>query len=153
VTAHTETRIVPYTADLMFEIVADVESYPQFLPWVTGAHVLARHGNIVDADMSVGFGRFAETYTSRVTLDPESRTIAVAQTKGPFRKLENNWRFTPEGPEPDQGCRIFFSIVFEFRNPLLNMVAGAAFERVSRRMAEAFENRAKVLTRRNSKKK
>ena len=147
-TAHSETRIVPYTADLMFEVVADVESYPQFLPWVTGAHVLARHGNVVDADMSVGFGRFAETYTSRVTLDPESRTIAVVQTKGPFRKLENNWRFTPEG----DGCRIFFSIVFEFRNPLLNLVAGAAFERVSRRMAEAFENRAKVLTRKAKKK-
>lgn len=149
-TAHTETRIVPYTADLMFAVVADVESYPQFLPWVTGARVLARHGNIVDAEMSVGFGRFAETYTSRVSLDPEARTIAVVQTKGPFRKLENHWRFSPEGPEPTRSCRIFFSIVFEFRNPLLNLVAGAAFERVSRRMAEAFENRAKVLSRKRA---
>ena len=142
-TAHSETRIVPYSAELMFEVVADVESYPKFLPWVTDARVLARHGNLVDAEMSVGFGRFKETYTSRVSLDPEARTIGVQQTKGPFRTLENHWRFTPDG----EGCRIFFSIVFEFRNPLLNLVAGAAFERVSKRMAEAFEKRAKVLSR------
>jgi len=94
----------------------------------------------------VGFGRFVETYTSRVTLDPEGRTIAVKQTKGPFRMLENHWRFTPE---TRKSCRVFFSIMFEFRNPLLNMVAGRAFERVSMRMAEAFERRAKILSRKN----
>jgi coenzyme Q-binding protein COQ10 len=143
VTTHRESRIVPYTADLMFQVVADVEAYPKFLPWVTGTRVLARTGNTLDAEMSVGFARFTESYVSRVTLDPAARAISVVQTRGPFRVLTNDWRFTPEG----QGCRIDFEIVFAFRNPVLNMVAGAAFERVSKRMAEAFENRARALSR------
>ncbi|HWA92217.1 MAG TPA: type II toxin-antitoxin system RatA family toxin [Rhizomicrobium sp.] len=143
-TTHRETRIVPYTADMMFGIVADVASYPKFLPWVTGTRILARDGDTMTAQMSVGFARFTESYTSRVVLDRQARTISVAQTDGPFRILANDWKFTPAGAS---GCRVDFAIQFEFRNPLLNMVAGAAFERVSKRMADAFEERARVLSR------
>jgi len=128
----------------MFEVVADVESYPQFLPWVTATRILGRDGDTMTAEMTVGFSRFRESYVSRIVLDPAAGTIAVVQIQGPFRVLTNDWKFTPEGP----GCRIDFAIAFEFRNPLLNMVAGAAFERVSRRMADAFEARARALSKR-----
>lgn len=145
-TTHSETRIVPYTADLMYSVVADVERYPEFLPWVVGLKVLGREQEagctVLKAEMSVGFASFMERYTSRVVLDPEKRAVDVAQIEGPFRILENHWRFTPQG----QGCRVEFSIAFEFRSLLLNMAAGAAFERVSKRMTEAFEVRAKALS-------
>jgi coenzyme Q-binding protein COQ10 len=142
VTKHSETRIVPFSADLMFKVVADVENYPKFLPWVTSTRILQRDGNAVTAEMTVGFSRFKERYVSRVTLDHEARAIDVVQTEGPFRVLTNGWKFAPDGA----GCRIDFAIEFEFRNPLLNLVAGAAFERVARRMAEAFEGRARKLS-------
>lgn len=147
-TTHSETRIVPYTADLMYSVVADVEKYPRFLPWVTGLRVLSREQvkgrDVLKAEMSVGFARLKERYTSRVILDPAALTVDVAQIEGPFRILENNWRFTPQG----EGCRIDFMIEFAFRNPLLNLAAGAAFDRVNRRMAEAFEGRAGQLSNR-----
>jgi coenzyme Q-binding protein COQ10 len=135
VTRHSTTRVVPYSAGLMFQVVADVEQYPQFLPWVA-------------ARMTVGFKGFRESYTSRVILDPAAGTIDVAQTDGPFRILENHWRFTPEG----EGCRVDFSIEFEFRNPLLNAVAGAALGRVMMRMEEAFVDRARKVSKQALKK-
>jgi len=140
--SHSESRILPYPADLMYAIVADVEKYPEFLPWVAGLGILRRHGeHAFDAEMRVGFAGFRERYISRVTLDPAARTVDVVLVEGPFRRLENHWRFTPEG----EGCRVDFSIAFAFRNPLLDAVAGAAFERALMRMAGAFEERAKAL--------
>ena len=144
----TQTRIVPYSAALMFSVVADVEKYPQFLPWVVALRVKSRSTvkgrEVLDAEMAVGYHALRERYTSRVILDEAARTIDVAQTSGPFKQLENHWRFTPEG----EGCRIDFSIAFEFKNRLLAAVAGGAFERVQLKMAEAFEARAKVLSER-----
>ncbi len=145
-TAHSETRNVPYTADLMFQVVADVERYPKFLPWVVALRVLSReHINgrdLVAAEMAVGYGALRETYTSRVLLDPAARSIDVAQTSGPFRILENHWRFTPNGT----GCRVEFSIAYEFKSRLLNAIAGAAFGKVYLKMADAFEARARALS-------
>lgn len=130
----------------MFEVVADVERYPQFLPWVVALRVLSRERvkdrEIVTAEMAVGYGALRETYTSRVILDAGARGIDVAQTSGPFKQLENHWRFTPDGA----GCRVEFSLAFEFRNRLLNAVAGAAFGKVYIKMADAFEARAKALS-------
>src|SRR6202000_2276916 len=98
---HNKSRIVPYTADLMYRVVADVEQYPKFLPWVAALRVLSRQPDgdreIVTAEMAVGYGALREKYTSRVVLDPAAHTIAVAQTNGPFKVLENHWRFVPEG--------------------------------------------------------
>lgn len=140
---HSESRILPYTAERMFAIVADVEKYPEFLPWVTGMCVLGRESdNAFRAEMAVGFAGISERYTSHVVLDPAARTIDVVQIEGPFRILENHWRFRPEG----EGCRVDFSIAFEFRNPVLNAVAGKAFERVLMRMSHAFEARARMLS-------
>jgi coenzyme Q-binding protein COQ10 len=145
VTAHSETRIVPYTADLMFQVVADVEQYPKFLPWCVALRVLSRERvkdrDVLSAEMAVGYGALREKYTSRVILDPVARTIDVAQTSGPFKQLENHWRFTPLA----DGCRVDFSLAYEFRNRVLNAVAGAAFGRVYVKMADAFEARAKTL--------
>ncbi len=140
-TEHRESRIVPYSADVMFPIVADVERYPEFLPWVIALRVLARAENSLTAEMAVGYGPFRERYVSKIELDPAARTIAVAEIKGPFRKLENHWRFTPDA----EGCRIDFSIVFEFRNPVMQAVAHRAFEKVMMKMTDAFVARAAQL--------
>jgi coenzyme Q-binding protein COQ10 len=141
---HHESRILPYPADLMYSVVSDVEKYPRFLPWVTGLRVVRRISDrVIDCEMRVGFAGIHERYTSRVTLDPEAHTIDVVQADGgPFRQLENHWRFMPRGDI----CDVEFSIAFEFRSPLLNMVAGKAFERVMMKMADAFETRARSLS-------
>jgi len=141
VISHRETRLVPYSAELMYAVVADVEKYPEFLPWVLALRVLSRRENGLTAEMVVGYRGLRERYTSGVTLYPAERRIDVAQTKGPFKKLENHWRFTPK----DEGCEVEFSIDFEFRSRLLHSVAGHAFEKVMLRMADAFEARAKTL--------
>jgi len=146
VTAHSETRIVPYSADLMFQVVADVEQYPKFLPWCVALRVLSRERvkdrDVLSAEMAVGYGALREKYTSRVILDSSARTIDVAQTSGPFKQLENHWRFTPLA----EGCRVDFSLAYEFRNRVLNAVAGAAFGKVYVKMADAFEARARALS-------
>jgi coenzyme Q-binding protein COQ10 len=146
VTAHSETRTVPFSADLMFEVVADVEQYPEFLPWCVALRVLSREHvkdrEVLGAEMAVGYGALREKYTSRVILDRTERTIDVAQTSGPFKQLENHWRFTPLS----EGCRVDFSLAYEFRNRVLNAVAGAAFGKVYVKMADAFEARAKDLS-------
>ena len=141
-TAHSESRVVPYPATLMYRVVADVEHYPEFLPWVTALRLLSRDAGLLRAEMLVGFGPFREKYTSRITLDPAARTVDVAAIKGPFRQLENHWHFTPEG----ENCRIDFSIDFEFRNPLLQAAASHAFEKVLLKMTDAFVARAAQLT-------
>jgi len=134
----------------MYRIVADVERYPEFLPWVRALHIVSREQvkgrDVLKARMTVGFRSFRESYTSRVNLDPAGRTIDVVQTDGPFRVLENHWRFTPEGA----GCRIDFSIQFEFRNPILNAVAGAAFGRVMLKTEDAFIDRARDLSKKTA---
>lgn len=140
---HRETRLVPYSADLMYRVVSEVERYPEFLPWVLGLRIKSRSDHIVIAEMMVGYKGFREKYTSKVVLDPQHLTVDVGQTEGPFRKLENHWRFTPKGPD---ACDVNFTIDFEFRNRLLGAVAGAAFEKALLKMTEAFEARAAALS-------
>jgi coenzyme Q-binding protein COQ10 len=139
---HRETRVVPHSADLMYRVVSEVEDYPKFLPWVLGLRIKSRSGDVLIAEMLVGYGTFREKYTSRVTLDPAARRIDVVQTDGPFRKLENHWRITPKA----EGCEIDFTIDFEFSNRVMAAVAGAAFEKVLLKMSQAFEARAAALS-------
>ena len=145
-TSHSETRLLPYTADLMFAIVSDVEKYPEFLPWCVALRVLSKERvkerDVLRAEMLVGFGALRERYTSRVVLDAVARTIDVVQTDGPFRHLESRWSFAPEG----EGCRVDFSIAFEFKNRLLETIAGNAFERALLKMTDAFDARARALS-------
>ena len=145
-TAHSQSRVVPYTADLMYAVVADVEKYPQFLPWCLALRLLTREETkgreVLLAEMLVGFGTLRERYTSRVVLDAAARTVDVSQADGSFRQLETHWRFTPQG----EGCGVDFSIAFEFKNHLLDAVAGRAFEYALLKMTDAFEARAKALS-------
>jgi coenzyme Q-binding protein COQ10 len=124
--------------------VADVERYPEFVPWCAGLRILAREpapwGEVLWAETLVGYKALRERYTSRVELEPALRRIDVVQTEGPFSRLENHWRFTPAG----EACRVDFSIVFEFKSRLLGRVAGAALALVMSRMTDAFGARARA---------
>ena len=146
-TEHRESRIVPYTADLMYSVVADVERYPEFLPWVVALRVKSRTHEggreILMAEMAVGYRALRERYTSKVTLDPAGRAIDVVAVEGPFRILENHWRFTPES----EGTRIDFRVAFEFSSRLLQMAAAQAFANVLLKMTDAFEARAASISR------
>jgi coenzyme Q-binding protein COQ10 len=155
VISHRETRTVAYPAALMYAVVADVERYPEFLPWVVSLRILSRREHGLTAEMAVGYGALRERYASDVALDPVRQTIDVVQIQDPkkgglFKTLENHWRFTPRNDERGQdGCEVEFSIAFEFRSRLLHGVAGHAFEKVMLKMADAFEARAAVLTRKH----
>jgi coenzyme Q-binding protein COQ10 len=127
----------------MYRVVSDVERYPEFLPWVLALRVKSRQDRVVIAEMMVGYKAFREKYTSKVVLDPAQLTVNVTQADGPFRKLENHWRFVPKGPE---ACEVNFTIDFEFRNRILGAVAGASFGKALMKMTEAFEARAAALS-------
>ncbi len=130
----------------MYGIVADVERYPEFVPWCAGLRIESRKktptGEELIAETIVGFRNFRERYTSRVTLEPAAYKIDVVQTEGVFRQLENHWRFVPEG----ESCRVEFSIEFEFKSKVLALIADAALGRVMNRMTQAFEARAQKLS-------
>jgi len=125
--------------------VADVERYPEFVPWCAGLRILSRAktswGEVLLAETLVGYKALRERYTSRVELESPCR-IDVAQTEGPFRQLENHWRFASAG----NGCRVDFSINFEFKSRVLGRVAGAALGLVMMQMTHAFEARARALS-------
>ena len=146
-TEHHESRIVPYTVDLMYAVVADVERYPEFLPWVVALRIKSRsreaEREILMAEMAVGYRALRERYTSKVTLDPVARTVDVVAVEGPFRILENRWRFRPEG----EGAKIDFRVTFEFSSRLLQAAAAQAFGKVLLKMTDAFEARAASLSR------
>jgi coenzyme Q-binding protein COQ10 len=137
---HAEQRILPYTAEQLFDLVADVERYPEFLPWCVGARIRERRADLVVADLLIGFRMFRERFTSKVTLARPQR-IDVAYSDGPFRYLDNHWIFEPvEG-----GCRIDFFVDFEFRSAILQKLIGVLFNEAVRRMVAAFETRARQL--------
>ena len=141
---HAEKKILPYTAQQMFDLVADVERYPEFLPWCTACRITGRDGNVLTADLTVGFGPLHETFTSRVVLDASANRIAVEYLQGPFKYLNNTWQFADR---PKSRCEIDFFIDFEFRNSLLQKMMTAVFGEAVRRMIKAFEDRAAVVYR------
>ena len=134
---HHETRFLPQTAEQLFDLVSDVDDYPNFLPWCVGLRVTSRDDNEIRADMVVGFKMLREKFTSRVTLTPKER-IDVEYLDGPFRYLENRWLFI----DKDGGCEIDFFIDFEFRSRLLRKIMEPLFHEAVRRMVRAFEKRA-----------
>jgi len=140
---YAEKRTLPYPAELMFDLVADVGSYPQFLPWCVGARVRTRTERELVADLAVGFGPFREGFTSRVALDRPQR-LQVRYENGPFRYLNNEWSFLPDPANPD-GCIVDFFVDFEFRNPILRSAIGVVFNEAVRRMVNAFLKRARDL--------
>lgn len=137
---HSETRRLPYSAAQMFDLVADVDRYDEFLPWIQATRVLGRDANVVTAELVVGFKMVRERFTSRVTLDRPSR-IHVDYISGPLRYLKNDWVFR----DTPQGCEIHFTVDFEFRNFLFERLAGAFFGEAFRRMVASFEARARAV--------
>ena len=142
---HQETRILPYTAEQMYAVVAGIERYPEFLPWCSNLAVRAREADgaitFVTAEMTISYHALHQRYVSRVKLDPAARAIEARHVEGPFQKLDTRWRFVPlEG-----GCEVHFFIDFAFKNPLLSAIASFAFGHVANRMAEAFVQRAHAL--------
>jgi coenzyme Q-binding protein COQ10 len=138
-------RRVPFTPKEMFDVVADVERYPEFLPLCEKLEIESRtptaQGSVLVARMTVGYHAIRESFTTRVTLEPRLPQVLVEHLDGPFSRLENRWRFAPR----DGGCEVDFSIDYEFRSMLLALAVGAAFDRAVRRYTEAFEARARSL--------
>jgi coenzyme Q-binding protein COQ10 len=138
-------RRVPFTAEQMFDVVADVESYPAFLPLCEGLTVLSRTSDgdatLLSASMVVGYGAITERFTTRVRLDRARGIIRVSHVDGPFSHLENEWRFVAAGG----ACEVHFSIDYAFRSTMLSLIVGAAFDKAVRRYTEAFEDRARAL--------
>ncbi|MBX7526829.1 type II toxin-antitoxin system RatA family toxin [Qipengyuania vesicularis] len=136
-----ETRRLPYSCEQMFDLVADVASYPKFLPWVVATRIRSDSDTEMTADMLVGFKAIREKFTSRVIKNrPEH--IEVFYVDGPLKDLDNNWHFTCL---PDGGCEIDFCVEFSFRNAMFEALAGQYFDRAFRKMVEAFEKRADEL--------
>lgn len=140
-------RRVPHTATDMFDLVADVGKYPQFVPMCSGMRVRSREDkddgtSVIVATMTVSYKLVHQSYTSRVTLDRTNLTIFVEYLDGPFRHMQNRWSFRPAG---DATCEVTFFIDYEFKSRTLSMLMGAMFETVFRRMARAFEERADAV--------
>lgn len=135
--SYKEKTLVPYPPDQLFDLVADVGDYPRFLPWCVAARVKSRSESLLIADLTIGFGPFRESFTSRVTLE-RPRRILVAYENGPFKYLKNQWIFLPD----PNGTRVDFFVDFEFRSRLLQKAIGIVFNEAVRRMVNAFRKRA-----------
>jgi coenzyme Q-binding protein COQ10 len=138
---HAEKRVLPYSPRQLFALVADVERYPEFLPWCVAARVRKRTEDLVVADLVIGYRMIRERFTSRVRLDYDGQRIDVTYEEGPFKYLNNHWVFE----DHPQGCAIDFYVDFEFRSRVLQKVIHALFDEAVRRMVSAFEARAHDL--------
>jgi len=138
---HSETRHLRYTPEQLFDLVADVQRYDEFLPWVVAVRVRSSSPSETIADLVVGFSAFKERFTSRVRKDPPSR-ICVDYVEGPLKYLHNEWEFDPAA---DGGTNVHFSVDFAFKSRLFESLAGQMFDRALRRMTGAFEQRAAAL--------
>lgn len=138
---HTESRHLPYTPEQLFDLVADVGRYDEFLPWVVAVRVRSSSPTETIADLVVGFSAFKERFTSRVEKQRPDR-ICVDYIEGPLKYLKNEWRFEPAA---DGGTDLHFSVDFAFRSRIFEALAGQMFDRALRRMTGAFEERAAAL--------
>lgn len=142
---HSETRVLPYTPQQMYDLVADVDSYPEFLPWCAASRVRKvtpfDEGEVMEADLVISFKVFRERFGSRVTLWPEKMKIDTEYIDGPFRYMKANWAFA----EAEGGCEVSFHVDFEFKNAMLQGIIGVVFNEAMQRIVRAFERRAKEL--------
>lgn len=142
---HSETKFLPYSAQQMYDLVADVANYPKFLPWTAAARVRSvddqGEKQVMLADLVISFKVFRETFGSRVTLWPDVKKIDTEYLDGPFRYMESQWQFT----DAEGGCNVSFFVDFEFRNRLLQGAAGMFFNEAMQRVVRAFERRAAEL--------
>ena len=142
---HSETRRLPYSAQQMYDLVADVERYPEFLPWTAAARIKSRENfedhEVLDADLVVSFKVFRERFASRVTLWPSDLRIDTEYLDGPFKRMKSNWGFTDVNDAVD----VSFFVDFEFRNAILQATATVFFNEAMTRVVRAFERRAADL--------
>jgi coenzyme Q-binding protein COQ10 len=138
---HTEVRNLPYSPAQMFDLVADVRRYQEFLPWVAAVRVRSDSETLMIADLVVGFKAIKETFASRVTKERPHK-IVVDYLEGPLKYLHNSWRFEPDGKG---GTDIHFCVDFAFKSRIFEALAGQVFDRALRRMTTAFEERAHQL--------
>lgn len=138
---HTETRHLPYTPEQMFDLVADVGRYREFLPWVSAVRVRSNSETEMVADLVVGFKALRESFTSKV-VKRRAESITVEYVDGPLEHLVNDWTFRPDG---QGGTLIDFCVDFAFRSRIFEAIAGQVFERALRKMIGAFEERAAAL--------
>lgn len=143
---HSETRKLPYRASQMYDLVADVGRYPEFLPWTTAARIRTRTpcegGEIMEADLVISFKVFRERFGSRVTLMRADQRILTEYIDGPFKHLKSVWRFADR---PEGGCEVAFEVDFEFKNAILAGIIGLVFNEAMGRVVRAFEERAARL--------
>ncbi len=138
---HAEKRVLPYRPDQLYDLVAGVDRYPEFLPWCKASRITRREGeDVFFADLVIAFKVFRERFTSKVVLHPK-RQIDVEYINGPFRYLNNHWKFEPH----PQGCLLDFYVDFEFRSRILQNLIGLLFNEAVHRMVAAFEARARQL--------
>jgi len=146
---HAENRVLPYSATQIYDLVADVAHYPEFLPWTAAARIRSRRAapergqgaEVMEADLVISFKVFREKFGSRVTLMPERRRIETEYLDGPFKYLHSFW----EVDDTADGCLVRFEVDFEFRNAILQKVIGLVFDDAMRRVVGAFEARARQL--------
>ena len=134
-----ERKVLPYAQGDLFDLVADIDSYPQFLPWCLDARVTRRDGNVVYADLVIGWKMIRERFSSRVTLT-HSTEIKADYLDGPMRYLVHHWRFEPQ---PNGHTLVDILVDFEFKSKSLQLVMGTFFNEAARRMVSAFEARAR----------
>ncbi len=144
---HSEKRVMPYTARQMYDLVSDVQRYPEFLPWNSAARVRTRRpgpdgSEVLEADLVISFKVFREKFGSRATLWPDRNRVEVDYLDGPFKYLRSWWQFADR---PEGGCDVEFYVDFEFRNAILQKVIGVVFDEAMRRIVRAFEERAVAL--------
>jgi len=144
--AHSESRSFPYATDKLYALVADVENYPVFLPWCRAARILQRFDDGFTAELIISFKGLTEQYTSRITLTPPAGDhancrIDVELVSGPFHHLSNHWSFAPNGAD----TQVEFSLDFQFKTKLLDMLIGQLFSKATQKMVEAFSARAHAL--------
>lgn len=142
---HSETRTLPYSAEQMYDLVADVGNYPKFLPWTAAARIKRMDDKgdrcVMDADLIISFKVFREKFTSRVVLWPEQMKIDTEYLDGPFKHMKSNWAFA----DVDGGCEVQFFVDFEFKNAILQKIIGVVFNEAMQRVVKAFEKRAEAL--------
>ena len=144
---HSETRRLPYSAQQMYDLVADVDKYPQFLPWCAAARIRSvtpqpDGSEVMAADLVISFKVFRERFGSRVVLWPEAKKIDTEYLDGPFRYMKSNWAFSDA---EDGGCDVSFFVDFEFKNAILQGIIGVVFNEAMQRIVRAFERRAAEL--------
>ena len=143
--AYSETRILPYSPIQLFELVLDIEKYPEFLPWCRGARIVSRETTAFVGELVISFSHLTERYTSRITpivpTDKTEGSIHVNLVKGPFSHLSNHWRFMPH----TEGTELYFQVDFAFKSSLLDKMIGGLFTRATEKMIGAFTARAEAL--------